>query len=88
MNRIVNRRVLLNSSGSHYCRDGMLENQLFLIVRLEHKRIFIEALDTPGELYAAQQINRDQTFFLARIIEKTILDVLRWFVHLWFQLRP
>ena len=60
----------------------MLENQLFLIIRFEHKRILVEALDSPGKFYAAQQVDRDETFFLARIIEKTVLDVLRWFVHL------
>ena len=60
----------------------MLENQLLLIVGFEHKRIFVEALDPPGKFDTAQEIDGDQSLFFARIIEKTVLDVLRWFIHL------
>src|ERR1700733_15142277 len=63
----------------------MLENQLLLIVGFKNKRILVEALDPPGKFDAAQKVDGDQAFFLSRIIEKAVLNVLRWFIHLWFQ---
>ena len=66
----------------YHGRNSMLENQLFLIVGFEHERILIEALDTAGEFHAAQEIDSNHTFFFARIVQKTILYVLRWFIHI------
>jgi hypothetical protein len=62
--------------------NSVLENQLLLIVGFEHERILIETLDAAGEFHAAQEINSNHSLFFTRIIEKTVLYVLRWFVHL------
>jgi hypothetical protein len=80
--RRVDRGVLLDGASCHHRRNGMLENQLLLVTRFEHKRILVEALDPAGEFNTAQEIDRDQSFFLARIIQKAVLDVLRWLIHL------
>src|SRR4029453_11518839 len=37
--------------------DGVLENQLLLIIGLEHQRVLVETLNTPGKLDSAQQVN-------------------------------
>ena len=66
----------------YHGRNSMLENQLFLIVGFEHERILIEALDTAGEFHAAQEIDSNHTFFFARIVQKTVLYVLRRFIHI------
>jgi hypothetical protein len=75
-------RVLLHGARGDYCRDSVFEDQLLLIAGFEHQRILIEALDTTGEFHATQQIDGHQTLIFARIIEKTVLYVLRWFIHL------
>jgi hypothetical protein len=81
----VHRRMLLNRPSGYYRRNGMLENQLFLIICFKHKRILVKALDPSGELDATQQVDRDHSFFFARIIEEAVLYVLRWFIHLYSQ---
>ena len=63
----------------------MLENQLLLIVRFQHQGVLIETLDAARELNAAQKVDGDRTLFLARIIQKTVLYVLRWFIHMKFR---
>src|ERR1035438_3368416 len=79
---MVYRRVLLNGAGGDHRRNGMLENQLLLVAGFKHKRILVEALDPAGKFDTAQEVDSDQPLFLARIIEKTVLDVLRWLIHL------
>ena len=59
----------------------MFENQLLLIVGLQHERVFVETLDASGKLDSAHQINRDDAFFFARVVQKRILNILRRFVH-------
>ena len=49
-------------------RDGVLENQLLLVISLEHKRVFIKALNTAGKLDATHQINGEDDFVFACII--------------------
>ena len=78
----VNCRVLLNGASGYDRGNGVLENQLLLVTGFEHKRILVKALDPPGKFYAAQKVDGYQSFFLARIIEKAVLNVLRWFIHL------
>src|SRR5690348_9006161 len=68
--------------GHHYRRNGMLEDQLLLIVGLQHHRIFVEGADAPGELDAAQQVKGDGGFVFSGCVEKRILDVLRRLIHL------
>jgi hypothetical protein len=79
---VVRRRVLLNGPRCHHRRNRMLEDQLLLVAGFENKGIFVKAFDPPGKFDTAQKINGDQSLFLARIIQKTVLDVLRRFVHL------
>ena len=74
--------LLLHSAGGDDRRYGVLENQLFLIAGFKHQRILIETLDSPGKFYAAQKVDGHQPFVFARIVEKTVLNVLRRFVHL------
>lgn len=64
-----------------HCRNRVLEDQLFLVIGFEHQGVLIKALDAAGEFNAAQEVDRNDTLFFARIIEKAVLYVLRWFVH-------
>ena len=80
---MVYSRVLLNGASGDHRRNGMLENQLLLVTGFEHKRILVETLDPTGKFDTAQEVDGDQSLFLARIIEKTVLDVLRWLIHLY-----
>src|SRR5438552_3314277 len=57
-------------------RNGMFENQLFLIVGFQHNRVLIERANTSGQLHSAHQINRDAAAFLASGIEEGVLNVL------------
>ena len=72
---------VLDRPGSHYSRNRVFEDQLFLIAGFEHERVFVEASNAAGEFHAAQQINRNGTFFFARIVEKAVLYILRWFIR-------
>jgi hypothetical protein len=74
--------LLLNGSGCHYRRDGVLENQLLLVAGFKNQRILVETLDPTGEFDAAQKVDGDQPLVFTRIIEKAILNVLRWLIHL------
>src|SRR5260370_23489639 len=65
----------------HHRGDRMLENQLLLIVGFEHQRVLIETLDASGKFDTADQVNRNDAFFLARVVQKRILYILRRFVH-------
>lgn len=60
----------------------MFEDQLILVVGLEHQGVFIKALDTARELHATQKVDSDEALLFASIIEKTILNVLCLFFHL------
>ena len=75
------RSLMVRAPGSDDSRNGVLEDELFLIIGLEYKRVFIEALDSPRKFHAAEEIDGDQPLFLARIIQKAVLYVLRRFVH-------
>src|SRR5438067_12124338 len=77
----MNWRVPWSPCG-HHSGNRMLENQLLLIVRFEHERVFVKAPDAARELDTAQEVDCDHSFFFARIIEKAVLNVLRWLVHL------
>lgn len=66
----------------------MLENQLVLIVGLQHQGVFVKALDAAGELHSTQEVNSDQALLFACIVEKTILNVLCLFFHRIFLPEP
>src|SRR5579864_5706544 len=55
----------------------MLEDQLFLIVGLQHDRIFVERTDSARQLDPTQQVDRDVELFFAGRVEERVLDVLR-----------
>ena len=54
----------------------MLENELLLVVGLQHDRVFVEGPDPSAQLYSTHQINRDWRLVLASSIEKSILNIL------------
>src|SRR5450755_2750694 len=54
----------------------MLEDELLLITRFEHHRIFVERSDTAGQLHTADEIDRNIVPFLACCVEEGILNVL------------
>ena len=72
----------MHAAHGHDGRNRMLENQLLLVIGFEHQRVLIETLDPARELDAAQEIDRHHSLFFARIVKKTILNILRWFIHL------
>ena len=61
--------------------DGVLEDELFLIVGFEHEGILIEALDAAGKLDPTHQIDGEDNFVFSRIVQKTVLNVLRRLIH-------
>ena len=73
---------MVHASDNDYGRDRVLKNQLFLIVGFEHKRVLVKTLDTACEFHSAQEIDRHYSLFFARIVEKAVLNILRWFIHL------
>ena len=78
------RAVLaVTAPGDHHGGNGMLENQLFLIVRFQHHGVFIERTNAPRKLHSAEQINGDMQLVFACRVEERILYVLRrLIVHL------
>src|SRR4051812_26485495 len=56
--------------------NGVLEDELLLIVGVEHDGILVEGTNAPGEFHSAQQIDRDGSFFFTRGVEERILNVL------------
>ena len=63
--------------GHHYCRNGVLEDELFLIVGFQDDRVLVERPYTACEFDPAQEVNRDLRLLLARGVEKRVLYVLR-----------
>jgi len=49
--------MLLHCARRHHRRNSVLENQLLLIAGFKHQRIFVEALDPPGKLDTAEEID-------------------------------
>ncbi len=82
------RGSVLNRTGGYDGGNRVFKDQLFLIAGFEHEGIFVEASNAAGEFNAAQQIDCDGTLFFARIVEKAILYILRWFIHLVLSLAP
>src|SRR5712691_5508063 len=70
------RRLL----GDHR-RDGVFEDQLFLVVGFQNQRVFVETLDSARELHAAHQVNGENYFVLAGVVQEAILNILSRFIH-------
>src|SRR5258708_34749025 len=68
LRRRSRRAVGMAALERHDSGNRMLENQLLLIVGFQHQGILVETLDASGKLDSAQQVNRDDTFFLARVV--------------------
>src|SRR5438309_11766926 len=60
-------------------RDGVLEDELLLVGGFKHDRVFVKASDAARQLRAAGQVNRDQGPFLARGVQKPVLNILLLF---------
>ena len=65
----------LDFGGGHR-RDGVFEDQLFLIVCFENDGVFIESFDLPDQFDPADEKNRDGQFFPPDRVEVDILDIL------------
>src|SRR4051812_6453769 len=72
------RTFRMMSAASHYdCRDRMLEDELLLIVGLQHNRVFVERADAAAELYSAHQVDSDGRLIFSSSIEEGVLNILR-----------
>src|SRR5947209_758435 len=59
----------------HHRGDGVLEDELLLIVRFEDQGVLVETLDTAGELHAAHQVNSQDDLVLPSVVQKTVLNI-------------
>lgn len=75
------RSITHDGTLHHDGRDGVLENQLFLIAGFQHQAVLVETADTPRKLHAAEEVDGNDQLFLARIIKERILNVLSGLVH-------
>src|SRR5207245_4068113 len=57
-------------------RDSVLEDELLQVGAFKHHRVLVKASDATGQLRAARQVNRDQGPFLARGVQKSVLNIL------------
>src|SRR5260370_5004514 len=57
-------------------RNRMLKDELLLVAGFEDHRVLVERSDTPGQLHAADQIDRNIVPFLSCRVEEGILNVL------------
>src|SRR5713226_6054751 len=64
-----------------YGGNGVLEDQLFLVIGFQDERVLVETLDAAGKFHAAEQVKGNDSLIFARIVQKAVLYVLRWFVH-------
>src|SRR5207302_217834 len=59
---LVRKRV--RRPAHHHSRDGMLEDQLLLVVGVQNDRVFVEGADPARQLYPAEQVNGDGVLLL------------------------
>lgn len=50
--------------------DGVLEDQLFLIVGFEHDGVLIERPDTPSQFNATEKVDRNNGLIFPRGVEE------------------
>ena len=60
----------VNRSRDYDRGDGVLENQLFLIIGFEHHGVLIKTLNSTGKLHSTHEVNREESFVFARVVEK------------------
>jgi len=54
----------------------VLKNQLFLVIRFQNDRVFVESFDLSDQFYTADQENGDWCLIAADSVEVNILDIL------------
>src|SRR5664280_47989 len=57
-------------SRQHHGRYRMLEDQLFLVVGIQHDGILVEGTNTASQLHPTQEVNRDNRFVFPGRVEK------------------
>jgi hypothetical protein len=65
-----------NRLAADHRRDGVLKDELLLIVVFQQNGIFIERPNATGQLYTAYQVNRDLGFVFTDCVQKGVLNVL------------
>src|SRR3954469_5530404 len=60
----------------YHCADGVLEDELLLIIGVEHHGVLVERANPPGQLHTTEQINGDRSFFFACCVQEGVLYVL------------
>src|SRR5262249_27840495 len=60
-----------------YRRDGVLKNQLLLVISFQNYRIFVEPFDLSNQFYTADKKNGDGGFVASDSVEVNVLNVLR-----------
>lgn len=68
-------------ASANHGRDSVFKYQMLLIVRFEYQGILVEALNPAIQAHPAEKVDGNQCLFLAGIIQKTVLDILRGFLH-------
>ena len=76
-------RLAVRVAGLHrnHSRNSVFKDKLFLVVGFQDQRVLIEALDASRKFDAAHEINSEDNFVLARIVEKAVLYILRRLIH-------
>ena len=63
----------MTGAGRHDGRDRVLEDELLLVVRLEHDAVLVETAYSSRELDAARQVDGDGNALLARGVQEGVL---------------
>ena len=74
-------RTVASLFRSRNSRDGVLEDELFLMVRLEDDGVFVETAKPAHQLDAAHQEDGDRQLIPPNGVEIDILDILRLAFH-------
>lgn len=61
------------SAWQRNCRDGVFEDQLLLRSGFQNYRVFVKALDSPGKLNSAHQVDCYIASFFTGTVEKAVL---------------
>src|SRR5688572_29897576 len=64
------------SLGHRDGRDGVLEDQLILIVRFQHNRVLVKPTDLPDQTNTADQENRHRNLIASHGVEIDVLNIL------------
>ena len=58
----------MERAGDNHGRDGVLEDELFLVIRFEHDRVLVETLDAARKLHTAHQVDRNESLIFASVV--------------------